>query len=109
MLSVEVLFPPGIFGNVQRIAAETLLNERIGMQVKAVALPETRLFLIGEFEPAQPFRTLPEVPPRHHQPQRPTVLRGQRLTVVMGGQQAVRVQQVIEMQVGLVIVIGVGP
>jgi hypothetical protein len=93
---VELLFQPGIFGNVQSVSTEALFHKRIGVQVKAIALPETGLLLVDKFETAQPFGALPELPPRYHQPQRPAVPGGQGLAGVMGGQQAVRVQQVVE-------------
>ena len=88
---IERFLQPGILGDIQFIATESLLGKRISVQVKAVLLPEPRLFLLDEFKPAQPLRALPEIPPRHHQPQWPAMLRAQRLAGVVGGQQTVGV------------------
>src|SRR5207249_10233871 len=59
-----------------------LLAPRVSVVVVAEALPETRLVLVDQLEPAHPLRALPQVQVRDEQPRRPAVLGCQRLAVV---------------------------
>ena len=67
----------------------SLLEERVGVVVVAVALPEPGLVDGRELETAQPLGRLPEVALRDDQPQRIAVLEDQRLAVGLVGQQDV--------------------
>src|SRR2546423_13321093 len=61
---------------LKRIA---LLLPKIRIVVVPVALPEARLVVVEQLEPAKPLRALPEITARHDQAQRPAVLRFPRL------------------------------
>src|SRR5690242_14017809 len=64
--------------------------------------PKTPAFLRAEFNGANPFRTLPAVEFRHHQSQRPTMVRFEVLAVMAVGQDHIVVQKFADLQVGRV-------
>src|SRR5205814_4955439 len=72
----------------------------VGVVVVAVTLPEAGLVGRTKLEAAQPLRALPEVPRRNHQPQRPAVVRAERLAVGVVSQQRVLVLDRLEREVG---------
>src|SRR5438132_863540 len=63
------------------IAPVALLAPRVSIKVVAVGLPESRLLLLLELDPAHPLRALPEIEVRDEQSRRTAVLRVQRLAV----------------------------
>jgi hypothetical protein len=63
----------------------------IGVVVVAVALPEARLVVVEQLEPAQPLGALPEVAIRNDQAQRSPVVGRERLAVGLVGEQRVLV------------------
>src|SRR4051812_10590837 len=83
----------------QLVAPVPLFLPRVAEQVIAVGLPEPRLVLVLQLEPAHPLRALPEIEMRHEQPSGSAVLRLQWLTVVVIGDPGLAVRHVFERQV----------
>src|SRR5262245_41099525 len=75
-------------GGAASIAVIALLTPGIAVDVIAERLPEARLVVLHESQPADPLRRLPEVEVRDQETRRTAVLRGQRLAVEPGRQQA---------------------
>ena len=67
-----------------------LFLPRVGVVVVAVALPEAKLVVVEELEPADPLRALPEIALRDQEPERVAVLELERLAV-----EGVREQDVV--------------
>src|SRR5947208_9028900 len=82
---------------LKRIA---LLLPKIRIVVVPVALPEARLVVVEQLEPAKPLRALPEITARHDQAQRPAVLRFQRLAVGFIGDHRLLALEGVERHVG---------
>ena len=58
--------------------------------------PEARPIFFHELNSANPFGTFPSVELWHDEPNGKTVVRGERLAVVFQGEQAVIVEEVVE-------------
>src|SRR5687767_11109703 len=68
-------------GGATSIAVIALLTPGVSVDVVAEGLPEARLVVFHEAEPADPLCRLPEVEVRHQETRRAAVLRCQRLAV----------------------------
>src|SRR5262249_43216243 len=82
------------------IAVIPLLTPGISVDVIAERLPEARLVLLHEPQPADPLRRLPEIEVRDQEARWAAVLRRQGLAVEPGRHQAFATEQVLERQVG---------
>ena len=72
------------------------------MVVVAPSLPVARFILSGESNTCDPFGTFPEVQARHHQPDRPSVLCGERRAIVINRKKDVRLQEIGESEISCV-------
>src|SRR3954447_9111304 len=84
------------------VACIPLLFPWVTVVVVAVALPESGLIVRAQLDPANPLRTLPEVVARDEQPRRATVLRGERLVLILIRDPRLAAAHVGERQVGRV-------
>ena len=80
---------------------------RISVVVVAVALPEARLVLVPELEPAHPLRALPEVEVGDEHARRAAVLGLERLAAVPERDPCPAAGHVLERKVGRVAAVGV--
>jgi hypothetical protein len=71
----SLIFPRA---GTKSIAGIALLGPRIAAVMIAAYLPIARRILGEKFDALQPFRALPEIQMRHHQPHRAAVLQFQR-------------------------------
>src|SRR5262249_41647341 len=94
-------------GGAASIAVIALLTPGVSVDVVAEGLPEARLIVLHELQPADPLRRLPEVEVRDQETRRAAVLRRQRLAVEAGRHQALATEQVVERQVGRVAAVAV--
>src|SRR5262249_1110818 len=74
---------------VRLLVGVTLFLPRVGMQVIAVDLPETRSVDVEELEGPDPLGAFPEVELRDDEPARASVLGRQIPAVVLDGQKSV--------------------
>src|SRR5262249_33074323 len=79
---------------------EALLFPRVGFVVVAVPLPEAGLVVRNDLERADPFRALPEVTPRHDEPERPPVLGRELLAVMPVREQSIILVQFRDREIG---------
>src|SRR3954454_4467280 len=77
-----------------------LLFPGIAVVVVAIGLPEARLVVVAQLEPADPLRALPEVQMRDEQPGRAAVLGLERLSRVLVGDPPPATRQVLEREIG---------
>src|SRR5262245_41824661 len=89
-------------GGAASIAVIALLTPGVSVDVIAERLPEARLVVLHELQPADPLRRLPEVEVRDQETRRAAVLWRQRLAVEPGRHQALATAQILERQVGRV-------
>src|SRR6185295_5439827 len=89
-------------GGAASIAGITLLTPGVSVDVVAEGLPEARIVVLHEPQPADPFRRLPEIEMWDQKTRRAAVLRRQWLAVKPGRYQALAIEQVLERQVGRV-------
>src|SRR5918992_5764792 len=102
--------PPAPAGgrSAASVAVIPLLAPGVAVDVVAERLPEARLVVLHETEPADPLGRFPEVEVRDQQARRAAMLGLQRLAVVVGGHHALATDQILDRQVGGVTAIAVG-
>src|SRR5262249_61796452 len=96
-------------GGAVSITVIALLTPGVSVDVVAEGLPEARLVVLHEPQPADPLRRFPEVEVRDQKTRRAAVLWRQRLAVEPGRHQALATEQVLERQVGRVPPVAVRP
>src|SRR5262245_8045365 len=94
--------PAAAGGGAASVAVIALLTPGVSVDVVAEGLPEARLIVLHEAQPADPLSRLPEVEVRDQETRRAAVLRRQRLAIEPGRYQALAIKQVLERQVGRV-------
>src|SRR5215510_11118970 len=94
-------------GGAVSISVIALLTPGVSVDVVAERLPEARLVLLHEPQPADPLRRFPEVEVRDQESRWAAMLRRQRFAVELGRDQALAPEQVFERQVGRVSAVAV--
>src|SRR5262249_5552669 len=90
------------------VAAVTLLFPRVAVVVVAVGLPESGLVVLVHLEASYPLGALPEIQVRHEQPRRATVLRLQRLVLVLVGDPRLSVGEIRQRKIRRVAAVAKG-
>ena len=90
------------------VARVPLLEPWVAVVVVAVALPEARLVVVAQLQPAHPLRALPEVEVRHEQPRRAAVLGLERLAVVAVRDPGLAARDVLQREVRRVAAVAEG-
>src|SRR5690348_9584130 len=81
------------------VALIPLLFPRVAVVVVAVHLPEARLVVVAQLDPAHPLGALPEVEVRHEQASGAAVLGVERLVVVLVRDPRLAVAQILQREV----------
>src|SRR4029077_19370325 len=96
--------PPRVRGGAYSTIA--VFFPRIAFVVIAAHLPETRAVLHGEFDPAHPFRALPEIPIRDDDTHRAAMLAGNGFALPGMGKQHIGFFEDRAFHIGGVAIIG---
>src|SRR5256885_10578252 len=88
------------------VAAVALLFPRVAADVIAEGLPESGCLFLGEVQPTDPLRALPEVEVRHHEPSRAAVLGIEWRPVVLVRDEGLAVDEVRQTEVRCISAVG---
>jgi hypothetical protein len=89
------------------VSAISLFLPGISVHVIAILFPESWDIMIQKFQAAQPLHGLPRVEVRHYKAHWITMIRSQRLAIVMSGEQDFRSVEIGERNVGGKALLGV--